>query len=81
MIYTSSVVITADTKTNKLALVKADGERIVLTFGSKRKLGVDIVQDDRPAGHFENPKDLVRYLVQNLYTPEQVEMALKDERP
>lgn len=77
MIYTSAVTISADTKTNKLVLVTDDGKRIVLTFGSKRKLGVDVVRDDRPDGHFENPKDLVRYLVQNLHTPEQTLMFVE----
>ena len=80
MIYTSTVTITADTKINKLAIIKPDGERIVLTFGGKRKLGVDVVADDKPVGHFENPKDLIRYLVQHLYTPEQIEADLANEQ-
>lgn len=75
------VTIQGDTSTNKLVIVTADGRRIALTFANRRALNVDVVMDDRPKGSFLRPRELVRWLVQNLYTPEQVEMDLKQENP
>ncbi len=78
MIYTAKVVVTGDTKTGKLVLVTSEGKRIAVTTGSRRHLHVDVVVDDRPKGSYLHPKEFVRALIQELYTPEQVALALGD---
>ena len=78
MIYTSRVVITGDTTTNKLVITMEDGRRLAVTFSPKRQPYVYVVMDDRPFDHIDKVKDFVRFLVQKLYTKEQVEMSLQD---
>ena len=68
VIFTEKYTITGDTKTNKLIILNGDGKRIVITPVTRTGTDAHIIVDDRPVGQPMYVKELLQFLVQNLYT-------------
>ena len=68
MIHTVTVVLTLDTRTNKIVIEGPERKRIVI-FPAKKMMEhwVDVIIDDRPTdGPFSYAKDICKLLCQNL---------------
>ena len=78
MIYSTRITVTANTKSNTLILITEDGRRIALTFSPKRQDYVHVVINDLPVAMVSNPKHLIRWLVQKLNSPAQIEAQFDD---
>jgi hypothetical protein len=79
MIYTIAVVVTANTKTNKLELV-TDEKRIVITPVTRTGKDAFVVVNDRPVATPQYVADLLRFLIQNLYGKEQISRIAREIR-